>query len=645
MLSNPGKVHYRAAIRVLIYLRGTSDRTLTYSPNASLGLDTYVDSSWSSKFSCSGAMYFMHGCLFHWFSKMQRSVTLSSAEAEYFGAMLAARDLIFIRELLIELGLTVDQASRLLCDSKSAVDMAFDPVAFKKTKHILRAAEFLRDLVLREVIVMAHLSGSIMIADVLTKAVARALFVKLIALVDEYHVQGIAAPPPPTAPVAPMPDETSAANAATGTPPAAIRLRGSGIASYRSELPPATRDALYQHACVRAVELYGLPFGSSRWIRRQTVKCLCRAWRQWRAHVPTWLACPRIPDELLESDFVDAAGHPLILDSSAPSDEFMSWMNFVNVAATRLRGGGDRPPPPPSAALHHAAVEEAYLIAVHSILMGPYDEEHERVLRVLLDTLGIHRATQASLRAITAVLSLRAFPGRFTRDQDAWEWADASRSNFQTCKRRLDHSLHGPPATPPARASSAAPGAPRRPASLAQALRPLPIVLAGATTHVAIRPSPFGGVNGRGLFATADLPAGTVVAYMSHQVRLSRRAALARAAERNLPDDDSFIMYHNRLPFFDDSFRSVDFPPAWYTMNHAHAYYANCRMTVLYTYRAASQHRLVWVLQRPVLAGTELRFNYGGRIDPAWFDGDVADATVVGLPVVAEHQPAPDEPQ
>jgi hypothetical protein len=50
-----------------------------------------------------GCLIFYHGCLFHWFSKMQKSVSLSSAEAEYFGAMMAARDLIFVRDLLIEL--------------------------------------------------------------------------------------------------------------------------------------------------------------------------------------------------------------------------------------------------------------------------------------------------------------------------------------------------------------------------------------------------------------------------------------------------------------------------------------------------------------------------------------------------------------
>ena len=174
-------------------------------------LETLVDSSWATKFSCSGAMFFIHGCLFHWFSKIQRSVSLSSAEAEYFGVMMAARDLIFVRELLIDLGFTISKPSAIACDSKSAVDMAFDPVAFKKTKHILRAAEFLRDLVKREVLTVHHLSGSIMIADILTKAVARPLFIDLMRLLDNFAASGVASPapsssPPPSPPSSPPPD-------------------------------------------------------------------------------------------------------------------------------------------------------------------------------------------------------------------------------------------------------------------------------------------------------------------------------------------------------------------------------------------------------------------------------------------------------
>ena len=115
---------------------------------------------------------------------MQRSVTLSSAESEFFGAMMAARDLIFVREILADLGLTASGASMIYSDSKSAIDMAFDPIAFKKTKHILRAAEFLRDLVARLVVDFQHLDGAHMLADILTKAVSRAVYTTLMRLIN-----------------------------------------------------------------------------------------------------------------------------------------------------------------------------------------------------------------------------------------------------------------------------------------------------------------------------------------------------------------------------------------------------------------------------------------------------------------------------
>ena len=108
--------------------------------------------------------------------------------------MLAAKEVIFIRELLIDLGFIIDAASVIKCDSKSAVGMAFDPVAFKNTKHILRAAEFLRDLVHREAVSMQHLPGRVMIADILTKAPARVVFIDLLRLIDAYAQDGIACP-------------------------------------------------------------------------------------------------------------------------------------------------------------------------------------------------------------------------------------------------------------------------------------------------------------------------------------------------------------------------------------------------------------------------------------------------------------------
>ena len=191
-LDNPGELHFSYAIRVLIYLRDHSEHGLHYAPNGARGFETFVDSSWLTSFSCSGGLYMFYGCPFHWFSKTQRSITLSSAEAEYFGAMMAARDNIYLRDVIEDLGLSECKAVPVMfCDSKSAVTLAFDAVAFKNTKHILRAAYFLRDLVAREHITLTHLPGSVMVADLLTKAPARPVFVEMLRLLRAYPASGL----------------------------------------------------------------------------------------------------------------------------------------------------------------------------------------------------------------------------------------------------------------------------------------------------------------------------------------------------------------------------------------------------------------------------------------------------------------------
>ena len=59
---------------------------------------------------------------------------------------------------------------------------------------MLRAAEFLRDLVAREVVTLQHVRGAVMLADLLTKAVARPVFLTLIRLLDDFAVSHDACP-------------------------------------------------------------------------------------------------------------------------------------------------------------------------------------------------------------------------------------------------------------------------------------------------------------------------------------------------------------------------------------------------------------------------------------------------------------------
>ena len=179
--SNPGKVHYAAAVRVLLYLHG-KPRSLHFAPKPTSPLVVYVDSNWVTTYSVSGAIFYYMGCPFAWLAKTQRSVSLSSAEAEYYALMVAAREALHYREVLEDIGLAVSGPTTINTDNHAVVDLSLDPIAFKKTKHIMRAAHFIRDLVARRFFVVVHIAGKDNVADILTKAQSRAVFLHLMAL-------------------------------------------------------------------------------------------------------------------------------------------------------------------------------------------------------------------------------------------------------------------------------------------------------------------------------------------------------------------------------------------------------------------------------------------------------------------------------
>lgn len=104
---------------------------------------------------------------------------MSSTESEYFATCVAAREVMFLRELVSDLGYTCNGPTCIFSDNRGVVDLSLDPVSFKKTKHILRAAEFIRDLVTRKVISVQWVSGKDNPADLFTNPVELAVFRKL----------------------------------------------------------------------------------------------------------------------------------------------------------------------------------------------------------------------------------------------------------------------------------------------------------------------------------------------------------------------------------------------------------------------------------------------------------------------------------
>ncbi|CAL8991733.1 unnamed protein product, partial [Prunus brigantina] len=86
--------------------------------------------------STSGYFTFVGGNLVTWRSKKQNVVARSSAEAEYRGMALGICEILWIRNLLKDLGHLSPSPMKLFCDNQAARDIAHNPVQHDRTKHV-----------------------------------------------------------------------------------------------------------------------------------------------------------------------------------------------------------------------------------------------------------------------------------------------------------------------------------------------------------------------------------------------------------------------------------------------------------------------------------------------------------------------------
>ena len=81
-------------------------------------------------------------------AKKQPTVALSSTEAEYRGAAVATCEVAWLRTLLGDLGVQVDEQVVIHCDNLSSIQLARNPVFHARTKHIEVHYHYVRERVL-----------------------------------------------------------------------------------------------------------------------------------------------------------------------------------------------------------------------------------------------------------------------------------------------------------------------------------------------------------------------------------------------------------------------------------------------------------------------------------------------------------------
>jgi hypothetical protein len=167
-----GKPHWTAAKRVLRYLKGTTKLGLTFFKKSQF-LEGFVDADWGNcpndRKSFTGYVFMLGGGPVSWDARKQKTVALSSTEAEYMGLAEATKEASYLRSFLIELGLDNLSSVVVYEDNLGALKLAANPTFHNRSKHIDIKYHFIRDAVKEKILSLSHVSSAEMVADVLTK--------------------------------------------------------------------------------------------------------------------------------------------------------------------------------------------------------------------------------------------------------------------------------------------------------------------------------------------------------------------------------------------------------------------------------------------------------------------------------------------
>lgn len=197
-MHQPQPQHAFLLKRLLRYIKGTLDYGIPIL-KSNLCLSSYSDADWAgdpiSQKSTSGYCSYLGQTLISWTVKKQTTVARSSTESEYRALAALTADVIWLRRLLTDFGITQTAPTDIYCDNTSAIALANNPVFHARTKHIEIDHRFVRDHISQGNIRVLPISTIDQIANIFTKSLSTPRFhhlrLKLNVLQDPSVCRGI----------------------------------------------------------------------------------------------------------------------------------------------------------------------------------------------------------------------------------------------------------------------------------------------------------------------------------------------------------------------------------------------------------------------------------------------------------------------
>lgn len=178
--AEPRESHYVSIKRILRYLRCTMDYGLRYENSDDFTLCAYTNVDWGDsvddKKSTNGGAFFLGGRLVSWLSKKKNCISQSIVEAEYVAETNNCNQIIWMEQMLMDIGIKFDEPIVIYCDNTSIVSMSKNLVLHSKIKHIEIKYHVVREKVVEKEVRLEYISTKEQIADIFTKPLPKDTF-------------------------------------------------------------------------------------------------------------------------------------------------------------------------------------------------------------------------------------------------------------------------------------------------------------------------------------------------------------------------------------------------------------------------------------------------------------------------------------
>ena len=172
---NPSEWDFSELKHILAFLLKTKSHRLSMfsSEFKDIPLTAYSDANWAedreTRKSLSGILCLVHGGAVVWTSRKQTRVSQSSTESEYYAVGDAIKELIWLKQLLMDIDIDTSRTTTLNCDNQSCIKLITNDKLSRRSKYFDTSYKFIKEAVENKIVELSYVPTEHNIADILTK--------------------------------------------------------------------------------------------------------------------------------------------------------------------------------------------------------------------------------------------------------------------------------------------------------------------------------------------------------------------------------------------------------------------------------------------------------------------------------------------